>query len=112
MELYGLPDLLEVLKRTLAVQSLDFIVDCAKLARVMVILRDQPQKGAKTSIFLIFSTFLEPGTGSKAFSRPWHRISRQKCRIWMRICRDMTIFVIFEKFESVLRVLERFLHIF
>ena len=33
----------------------------------------------------------------KAFSRPWSSISRQKCRIWMRICRVMQLFVIFLK---------------
>ena len=48
---------------------------------------------------------LGPETMSKAFSRPWHRISRQKCRIWMRMCRDMTLFNFLEKlnFQAVIK---------
>ena len=65
-------------------------------------------KRPKKANFAYFLVFFGPGTSARGFSRPWHRISRQKCRIWMRMCRDMTIFVIFEKFESVLHVLERF----
>ena len=55
--------------------------------------------------FAYFLVFFGPGPGSRGFSRPWHRISRQKCRIWMRMCRDMTIFVVFEKlnFQAVIK---------
>ena len=68
-------------------------------------------KGAKTRIFYIFSTFLGPGTGS-SLPEPSPGLEVQfpakKCAIWMRICRVMTIFVVFEKFGTVLRVLELF----
>ena len=51
------------------------------------------------------TVFFGPGTGARGFSRPRHRISRQKCRIWMRMCRDMTIFVVLEKlnFQAVIK---------
>ena len=56
------------------------------------------QKRPKKANFAYFLLFFGPGTGPRGFSRPCHRISRQKCRIWMRICRDIAIFVVFEKF--------------
>ena len=47
-------------------------------------------------------------TMSKAFSRPWHRISRQKCWIWMHMCRVIAFFVVFENFWTVLHLLKLF----
>ena len=38
---------------------------------------------------------------SKAFSRPRRSISRQKYRIWMRMCRVMPLFVVFEGFGKL-----------
>ena len=38
---------------------------------------------------------------SNAFSRPWSSISRQKRRIWMRMCRVMSLFVVFEGFGKL-----------
>ena len=67
-----------------------------------------PKKRPKKANFAYFLRFFGLGTGPRGFSRPWHRISRQKCVIWMRIYRVMTIFVVFGKFGAVLRVLELF----
>ena len=61
---------------------------------------------AKTDIFYIFSAFLGPGTMSKAFSRPWGSISRQKYKIWMRICRVTAVFIVFGEFGFLLLVLK------
>ena len=63
-----------------------------------------PQNRPKKAKFAYFLLFFGPGTSARGFSRPWHRISRQKCRIWMRICRVTTISVVFEKFALVLKL--------
>ena len=68
----------------------------------------RPQNGKTTYFFALFCIFFKPGTSARGFSRPCHRISRQKCVIWMRICRVTVVFVVFEKFGIVLRVLEVF----
>ena len=60
----------------------------------------QPQRG-ENNLFYTFSTFLGPGTMSKAFSRPWGSVSRQKCRIWMRICQVIALFVLFDGFGKL-----------
>ena len=42
-----------------------------------------PQKTAQQGNFAYFLQFFRSGTSPRGFSRPWHRISRQKCQIWI-----------------------------
>ena len=56
-----------------------------------------PKNGPTIQSLHIFCYFLSPGPVPEA------SISRQKCRIWMRIWRVTAIFVVFEKFAFVLR---------
>ena len=65
-----------------------------------------PKKRPKKANFTYFLVFFGPGTGPRGFSRPWHRISRQKCRIWMRMCRVTGVFAVSQKFGTLLVVLK------
>ena len=55
--------------------------------------------------FLTGNSMPKPGEGSetspRGFSKPWHRISCQKCVIWMHMCRVMSLFVVFEGFGKL-----------
>ena len=55
-----------------------------------------PEKEAKTLFFPKKNNVFGVRDWFKAFSRPWHQISRQQFRIWMRICRVTAIFVALE----------------
>ena len=55
-------------------------------------------KGLKPKFFHIF---FRSGTGPKGFARPRGSISRQKCRIWMRMCRVIAFFVVFDGFGKL-----------
>ena len=63
------------------------------------------KKRPEKAHFAYFLVLFGPGTSARGFSRPRHRISRQKCRIWMRMCRDMTLFNFLDKlnFQAVIK---------
>ena len=62
------------------------------------------QPSQETKILNIFLQFFGPGTSPRGFASPRRSISCQKSTIWMRLCRDIAVFVVLVlNFQAVIK---------